>query len=101
LPGSPDIVLPRLCTVVFVNGCFWHMHHCPNGRVKPKTRAEFWENKRQGNVRRDRRNVRRLRRDEWRVLTVWECQTLNVDRLAQRLVRELGKPAAMQRRGPA
>ena len=89
LPGSPDVVLPRHRTVVFVHGCFWHMHDCPKGRVKPKTRAEYWENKRLGNVRRDRRNVRLLRRAGWRVLTVWECRTRDVDRLAARLAREL------------
>ena len=98
LPGSPDIVLPRHRTVVLVHGCFWHVHSCSKGRVKPKTRAEFWENKRQGNVRRDRRVVRRLRRDTWHVITVWECQTQDVDRLASRLEHALGSPRRPLRR---
>lgn len=89
LPGSPDIVLPRHRTVVLVHGCFWHMHDCPKGRVKPKTRAAFWENKRCDNVRRDRRNVRGLRQAGWRVLTVWECRTRDLEQLANRLERKL------------
>lgn len=75
LPGKPDLVLPRHRKIIFVHGCFWHLHHCRYGRVRPRTNAEFWQDKREGNVARDRRNRRQLRRDGWQVLTIWECWT--------------------------
>ena len=85
LPGSPDIVLPRHRKVIFVHGCFWHKHRCRYGRVRPATNKEFWEKKRQGNVDRDRRNMRALKRMGWRVLVVWECWTRDMPRLEERL----------------
>ena len=75
LPGKPDLVLPRHGKIIFVHGCFWHMHRCRYGRVTPKTNAEFWQAKRTGNVERDRRNLRQLRKTEWKVLVIWECWT--------------------------
>jgi DNA mismatch endonuclease, patch repair protein len=74
LPGRPDIVLPRLRTVIFVHGCFWHCHRCKYGSVVPATRADFWAAKRAGNVARDRRNRSALRRAGWRVCVLWECE---------------------------
>ena len=67
------------------------MHRCKYGSVVPKTNAEFWQAKRQGNVERDRRNVRTLRREGWGVLVVWECQTRDLGRLPDRLHRFLGE----------
>lgn len=75
LAGKPDLVLPKHRKIIFVHGCFWHMHRCRYGRVTPRTNAEFWSNKRTGNVKRDRRNLRKLRRDGWQVLVIWECWT--------------------------
>lgn len=75
LPGKPDLVLPGHRKVIFVHGCFWHMHRCRYGRVTPKTNAEFWQQKRMGNVERDRRNMRELRQAGWSVLVIWECWT--------------------------
>ena len=85
LPGSPDIVLSRHRKVIFVHGCFWHRHHCRYGRVRPATNKEFWEKKRQGNVDRDRRNVKALRRMGWNVLVAWECWTRDIPKLERRL----------------
>lgn len=85
LPGEPDIVLTRHHKVVFIHGCFWHMHKCRYGRVVPKTNKKFWQTKRQGNVERDHRNLRRLRKAGWKVLTVWECQTRKLNKLAKKL----------------
>lgn len=75
LPGKPDLALPKYGAVVFVHGCFWHMHHCPYGRPKPATNASFWEEKRKSNVERDKRNRRELREAGWRVFVIWECET--------------------------
>lgn len=88
LPGSPDLVLPRLRKVIFVHGCFWHRHTCPAANL-PVTRAEYWRSKLERNARRDRRDVRELRRAGWRVLVIWECQIKNQERLSKRLVKFL------------
>ena len=93
LPGTPDIVLPRHNTVVFVHGCFWHLHSCKAGRVSPSTNADFWRSKRLGNFRRDARNRRQLRKLGWKVAVVWECH--NVERYTKALIRLLnlaGRP---------
>src|SRR5687767_4345550 len=71
LPGKPDIVLVRHRKIIDVHGCFFHMHNCPYGRVKPATNSSFWEQKRISNVTRDRRNLRALRRAGWTTLVVW------------------------------
>ena len=84
LPGRPDLVFRGRKKVIFVHGCFWHMHDCRLGRVKPKTRAAFWEEKRTGTVARDRRQVAELERCGWEVLTIWECDPLNLQ-TAQRI----------------
>jgi DNA mismatch endonuclease (patch repair protein) len=75
LPGSPDVVLTRHRTVVFVHGCFWHQHaRCPRATT-PATRVEFWNEKFRKNRLRDRRVVRALVRLGWRVIIVWECES--------------------------
>lgn len=89
LPGKPDLVLTRHRKIIFVHGCFWHMHRCCYGSVKPATNSQFWESKRQGNVARDKRNIRELRGAGWSVLIVWECETRNMHALSLRLVRFL------------
>lgn len=86
LPGTPDLVLTRYQSVIFVHGCFWHMHRCKRGKSTPKTNAEFWRTKREKTRIRDRRNIAVLRRAGWRVLVVWECQTRNHTNLAERLI---------------
>ena len=85
LPGKPDIVLARHCKIIMVHGCFWHMHNCRYGRVTPKTNKKFWKIKREGNVERDRKNIKQLRRLGWKVLVIWECQTRKIDKLTKKL----------------
>jgi len=89
LHGCPDIVLARHRKVIFVHGCFWHMHRCKYGRVIPKTNKKFWKTKRQGNVERDKRNLRKLRREGWKVLVIWECQIRNTEKLINKLKKFL------------
>ena len=79
LPGKPDLVLPKHQKVIFVHGCFWHMHRCRYGRVVPKTNTEFWQTKRTSNVERDRKNMRKLRRAGWQTLVIWECWTRDIE----------------------
>jgi DNA mismatch endonuclease, patch repair protein len=85
LPGKPDIVLTKHQTVIFVHGCFWHCHDCRWGSVIPKTRAEFWSEKRSGNVLRDKKKKAVLEAAGWKVLTIWECQTKTTDAIREAL----------------
>ena len=73
LPGTPDIVLPKYRTVIFVNGCFWHGHKGCRYFVWPKNNAEIWKNKIESNISRDRKNAETLKDQGWKVIVVWEC----------------------------
>src|SRR5690242_9549357 len=77
LPGKPDIVLPRFKRVVFVHGCFWHGHSGCSRATLPKSNADFWARKIDGNIARDRNNTRRIKTLGWEVLVIWQCQTKN------------------------
>jgi len=85
LPGCPDIVLPRHQKVIFVHGCWWHRHNCRLGRRKPKSRKSYWLPKLKGNKNRHKNNCLLLRKQGWKVLTVWECWTRDVEKLEKRL----------------
>lgn len=74
LPGKPDIVLSKYKTVIFINGCFWHLHQNCKYFVYPKQNADFWKNKILGNVERDKRNYNILMAEGWKVIIIWECQ---------------------------
>ena len=91
LPGRPDIVLPKYRTVVFVHGCFWHRHKDCRFAYRPKSRVEFWQKKFDENIGRDAQARRRLRKLGWRVVVVWECQTVSRERLSIRLERVLSR----------
>lgn len=80
LPGCPDLVFPSRRAVIFVNGCFWHGHHCHLFKW-PKSRIEFWREKIVGNVRRDARRRRELESLGWRVADVWECTLKGRERM--------------------
>jgi DNA mismatch endonuclease (patch repair protein) len=85
LPGRPDIVLAKHRTAIFVHGCFWHRHEgCPKATM-PKTRVEFWREKFNRNVARDRMIEQTLVRSGWRVLTIWECETGRPEKLTKQL----------------
>jgi len=74
LPGHPDIVLRKFKTVIFVNGCFWHMHlGCKYNRL-PKSKMYYWKPKLEGNAKRDKLNRDLLINSGWEVITVWECE---------------------------
>lgn len=74
LPGSPDIVLPKYKTVIFVNGCFWHGHEGCKYFVWPKSNEEFWKNKIKTNIERDNKKIEQLEELGWKVIIVWECE---------------------------
>lgn len=74
LPGSPDVVLPKYRTVIFVNGCFWHGHDGCRYFIWPKNNAKFWHHKIETNIERDARKKKQLEDAGWNVIVVWECQ---------------------------
>lgn len=90
LPGSPDIVLPKYKTVIFVNGCFWHGHQNCKYFVWPENNAEFWRKKITANIESYSRNKVLLEQAGWRVLVIWECE-LKKDSLKDSLNKLLSK----------
>jgi DNA mismatch endonuclease (patch repair protein) len=74
LPGTPDIVLPKYKTAIFINGCFWHGHEGCKYFIWPQNNAEFWHNKISTNKARDAKKHQELRSLGWNVEIVWECQ---------------------------
>lgn len=74
LPGTPDIVLPKYKTAIFVNGCFWHGHEGCKYFVWPKSNEEFWKNKINTNIARDKKKTQALEELGWKVIVVWECE---------------------------
>jgi DNA mismatch endonuclease (patch repair protein) len=83
LPGSPDVVLPKYNTVVFVHGCFWHGHESCRTSHIPKSRTEFWEKKIGRNKARDAKNEAEVGELGWNVVVVWECELKNREKLAE------------------
>ena len=74
LPGKPDIVLPKYRKVIFVHGCFWHMHkNCIDGKIS-RTNYEIWKTKFEKNIKRDKINIKKLKKENWKVLVLWECE---------------------------
>lgn len=74
LPGTPDVVLPKYKTVIFINGCFWHGHQgCRQGHM-PSTNTGFWSQKIMRNRRRDAANFQALNAMGWKVIHLWTCQ---------------------------
>lgn len=91
LPGRPDLVFPSARKIIFVHGCFWHRHPgCPQNRT-PKSRRGFWVPKLRQNRLRDRRVIRRLQNDGWKVEIIWECETTSPRLLRAKLRRFLGR----------
>jgi DNA mismatch endonuclease (patch repair protein) len=89
LPGRPDIVLKSRKVAIFVHGCFWHRHKGCKNSVVPKTREKFWLAKLDANVERDKRNATALKRQGWKVLTIWECEVEEESRLSRKLLAKL------------
>jgi len=99
LPGTPDLVFPRLRKVINVNGCLWHMHGCARCRV-PSSRRDYWVAKLRRNAARDKRTERQLRKRGWGVMVIWECQIneWSEERLRARILAFLEKDAKRRSR---
>lgn len=90
LAGNPDIVLPRLRSVIFVHGCFWHGHEGCRRSKRPSTNVEFWTNKIDTTIARDENSIRLLKDHGWRVLVIWGCEVRNIDYIKTTLIKFLG-----------
>jgi DNA mismatch endonuclease (patch repair protein) len=88
-PGKPDLVLARHEKIIFVHGCFWHGHVGCSRAALPSTNTDFWQKKIFGNRSRDSKVRRKLSRDGWKVMVVWQCQTRDTSALTSRLLRFL------------
>ena len=84
LPGSPDIVLPKYKTVIFVHGCFWHGHTCKAGHL-PTSNLDYWKLKIEKNIERDRKKNEELEMQGWNVIVVWQCEVKTLKNRHQRL----------------
>jgi len=91
LPGSPDLVLRKYHTVIFVNGCFWHGHPGCEYATSPKTRPEYWAEKIRRNKERDAADIELLNQKGWNVIVIWECELKKKQREAtlERLEKQL------------
>lgn len=91
LPAKPDIVLPKYRTVIFINGCFWHGHKNCKYFTIPKTRTKWWAEKITRNQTNDKTANRLLRKDGWKVITIWECKLKKdkVERTLEKLLASL------------
>jgi DNA mismatch endonuclease (patch repair protein) len=85
LPGTPDLVFPRFRKIIDVRGCFWHSHKCRRNKPPVATRTEYWQPNLVRNRKRDSTNLRKLQRDGWEVLVIWECETRDVENLRLRI----------------
>ena len=89
LPGKPDFTFRNKKLTLFVDGCFWH--RCPKCYREPKTNADFWKNKIENNVKRDRKVTSELKQAGWTVVRLWECQLKKPQRFLTRIKKKLEK----------
>jgi len=85
LAGKPDIVLPKYKTIIFIHGCYWHRHPGCKYAYTPKSRVTFWEKKFKENVRRDEKNQLDLKKLNWKVMVIWECELSDLEMLRKKL----------------
>jgi DNA mismatch endonuclease, patch repair protein len=89
LPGKPDIVLPKYKTVIFVHGCFWHGHKNCKYATIPKTSTQWWTDKINYNQQNDKKAVKLLKKENWKVITVFECQLNSREKTLDKLTLTL------------
>ena len=92
LAGSPDLVFPGRRKVIFVHGCYWHRHPGCRFAYSPKTNVDFWNEKFSSNVARDTSVISQLESEGWEPLVIWECESIDAEKLAVRLMAHLGAP---------
>jgi DNA mismatch endonuclease, patch repair protein len=72
LPGTPDIVLNSLKTIIDIRGCFWHRHkNCKYGD-NVKSASVIISEKIESAIQRDKVNQEKLYQLGWRIITIWD-----------------------------
>jgi DNA mismatch endonuclease (patch repair protein) len=89
LPGKPDIVIKKDKLAIFINGCFWHQHKGCKRKTMPKGNRNYWKPKLERNVAKQKADIKALRKDDWKVGIVWECETRDEDKLKKKLQKIL------------
>ncbi len=89
LPGTPDIVLPKYKAVIFVHGCFWHQHEGCRKSRRPTSNVEFWNEKLDRNIARDKQKESELKKSGWKILTVWDCEIKDEEALIKKVKKFL------------
>ena len=75
-----DFVFLKEKVAIFVDGCFWHGHDCRNTR--PKDNAEYWQKKRERNIKHDKEVTQLFENRGWNVLRIWECELKKQNQLS-------------------
>lgn len=101
LPGTPDMVLPKRKTVVFVNGCYWHRHEGCAKATFPKSNRKFWRAKFESNVARDARNCAALHAAGWRIVVIWQCEAKTLADATATVTRKFRLTRAIPKSGRA
>lgn len=86
LPGKPDITLPKYKKVIFVHGCFWHGHVGCSRSKRPATNRDFWREKLDKNIERDKVTVNALNQLGWEVLVVWSCEVKDTNKMKTKIL---------------
>ena len=89
LAGQPDIVIPKLKTAIFINGCFWHQHKNCKYSVMPKTNIIYWKPKLERNIEKQTQEVEKLKQEGWKIHVFWECQLKNLELANKKLSKFL------------
>jgi len=90
ITGKPDIVFRKKKVVVFIDSDFWHRH--PVCFVMPKTNRKYWKEKINKNQQRDRKVSKRLRREGWKIIRIWECDIKkNLGKCLQKILTEINR----------
>jgi DNA mismatch endonuclease (patch repair protein) len=91
MPSKPDIVITKIKTVIFINGCFWHQHKGCKWQAMPKSNLRYWKNKLKRNVEKQKEDIKQLKKEGWKVKIIWECETKQEKSLSKKLQKLYAK----------
>jgi len=91
LPGNPDIVFPKHKKIIFVNGCFWHGHKNCIRSKRPSSNKNFWDQKIDKNITRDKNIRKALNKSGWKVLVIWQCEINDINKLEVKIANFMAK----------
>lgn len=91
LPGKPDLYLKKYNTAIFIHGCFWHQHEGCKRNFMPKSNIDYWRKKLKNNVTRFNRVYEELKRKNYNILVIWECETKKPELITKILIKKLSE----------